>query len=122
VKKIIVLISWSGDNFCAHAEVDGIVVDTNKSFEKLKKSFMDTLSFHVDGDIQDYDVRFVITGSALLKINEERIKRSTISKYTGINERQLGHYIQGKSQPRPETDRKIREGFKKIAEDLLEYV
>lgn len=122
MKKVTAIISWSGENYCAHAEIDGVVIDTNKSLDRLKKSFLETLDFHLDDKADEYDVDFMITGSALLKLNEERIKRSTISRYTGINERQLGHYIQGKSQPRPKTDLKIREGFKKIAEDLLEYV
>lgn len=122
MKKIETIISWSGDNYCAHAEIDGVVVDTNLSFEKLKKSFLKTLAFHLDSPVDDNDVNYIVTGSALLKLNEERLERSTIAKYTGINERQLGHYIQGISQPRPATDQKIREGFRKIARDLLEYV
>mgnify|MGYP007082252760 CR=1 FL=1 len=80
------IISWSGDNYCAYAKIDGVVVDTNLSFEKLKKSFLKILAFHLDSPVDDNDVNYIVTGSALLKLNEERLERSTIAKYTGINE------------------------------------
>jgi len=41
-----------------------------------------------------------------------------LSKITGINERQLGHYVQGVSRPRPATAQKIKDSIIQYAKDL----
>jgi len=43
---------------------------------------------------------------------------SGLSKITGINEKQLGHYVQGVNKPRPATAQKIKESIIKYAKEL----
>ena len=56
MKKIKVLISWSGDNYVATiSDINGVVIATNKNLEKVKKEFQQSLKFHVEGLVEDGD-------------------------------------------------------------------
>lgn len=48
------------------------------------------------------------------------ISMSGLSKITGINERQLSHYVQGGSKPRKAQEEKIIQGLKKLGEELTQ--
>lgn len=48
------------------------------------------------------------------------ISMSGLSKITGINERQLSHYVQGVSKPRKAQEEKIIQGLKKLGEELTQ--
>lgn len=55
---MIVKVSWTGKNFCCAWSDDaaGSVVVTDKSLEKLKKDFEESLKWHIEGCITDGDV------------------------------------------------------------------
>ena len=132
MKKIKVLISWSGDNYVAtNAEVNGVVITTNKNFEKVKKEFQETIKFHIEGLIEDgdkisddlkngnYELVFELHVSAILHNLDGIITRSALSRVTGINQKQLGHYISGYRNPRPQMRKKIVEGLHKIGKEFI---
>ena len=133
-KNIInALISWSGNNYCATSvgtEINGVVIVTNKSLWGVKEDFYKSLEFHVEGmlhdgdDVQswlrnkDYKINYTFDISALLHSLDGVLTRSAISRVTGINERQLGHYASGYRKPRIEQQQKIVEGIHKIGREL----
>ena len=132
MKKIKVLISWSGDNYVAtNAEVNGVVITTNKNLEKVKKEFQETMKFHIEGLIEDgdkisddlkngnYELVFELHVSAILHNLDGIITRSALSRVTGINQKQLGHYISGYRNPRPQMRKKIVEGLHKIGREFI---
>ena len=131
--KVEALISWSGNNYCATsvgAEINGVVIVTNKSLLDVKNDFRESLEFHVEGllhdgdDVQgwlrdkDYEVNYTFDISALFHSLDGILTRSAISHVTGINERQLGHYASGHRRPRKEQQQKIVEGIHKIGREL----
>jgi len=59
---------------------------------------------------------------ALLHYFEGVLTRSALSRVTGINERQLGHYIIGHRKPRPEQRKKIVEGIHRIGKEINSVV
>ena len=133
-KKVNVLISWSGNNYCATSvgtDINGVVIVTNKSLQGVKDAFCESLEFHVEGmlhygdDIheclenKDYEINFTFDISALLHSLDGILSRSAISRVTGINERQLGHYASGHRRPRPNQQQKIIDGIHKIGRELL---
>lgn len=56
--KIRISTSWTGDNFCGawEDEHDGVVLVTAGSLQELKDNFVETISFHVNGCIEDGDI------------------------------------------------------------------
>ena len=135
MEKIKAKIGWSGDNYsCIVEDVCGLVVTTVNTLEGIKKEIKAALEFHIEGLLEDeddvpeflvygkYDIEFELQTSAILKQLDGIVTRAALSKATNINERQLGHYIQGKREARAATRRKVLEGIKKISADLLKVV
>jgi hypothetical protein len=137
MEKINVFISWSGDNYCADAhgdDLNGIIIETHKTMEGLKKDFPETLQFHIEcclksGDILpewltsgQFELNYILETSALLHSLDGILTRSTIARISGINQRQIGHYASGHRAPRPQQREKIINGIHAISRELASVV
>ncbi|GAB6012972.1 type II toxin-antitoxin system HicB family antitoxin [Viscerimonas tarda] len=135
--KVNVSISWTENNYCAFAqgtEINGCVIVTGKTFEGIKKDFLEALQFHIEGLIKEGDsipewvklgnceLIFTYEVSALLHRLDGVLTRSALSRATGINERQIGHYASGHRKPRPAQREKIINGIHSISKDLASVV
>ena len=134
-KRIIKIeTSWTDDNYCAAAflpDIEGVVMDTGKTFEDLKRSFEETLRSHIEMCLEagdkipeylkegNYELEFVFDVSAILKESEKFTTLAAISEVTGINRKQLSHYLRGEKKPRPDKRIKIIEGLHHIGEMAL---
>lgn len=119
MNKLKVVISWSGDNFVASCiNNNDIIIVTAKKLDEVKKEFSKSFDFHFEDEIKTPKYEFENDITATLKILEGTVSRATISRYTGVNRFQLGHYLQGIKKPRKNTADKIRQGIKKISEDI----
>lgn len=132
---IKVSISWSGDNYVAGTgEINGVVMATNKTLEGVKKAFKEALEFHIETSVADgdklpkylvaknYELDFELKVSALLHKLDGIVTRAALERVTGIDQRQLGHYIQGRREPRPKTRGKIINGLHQLGKELIAVV
>ncbi len=126
--QVNVLVTWA-DNYGACCDLVPGCVATHATLEGVKESFRTALAMHLegmqeDGEIVpeefrgDYQLCFNLNTRALLHATEGIITRSALSKFTGINERQLGHYATGRSNPRPAQQDKIVRGIHSICQAL----
>ena len=135
MEKIKVLVGWSENNYSAVCDsINGVVIDTNKDLEELKKSFAEVFKFHVEESLEDgdklpdyivaseYELEFELQISAILHKYDGILTRAALSRVTGINQKQLGHYMSGHRNPRPEQREKIVNGIKNIGKELLNVV
>jgi predicted RNase H-like HicB family nuclease len=135
MKKISVTIEYSDKNYtAATGDINGVVIATGKTLDEVKKEFKDAFDFHIEGCLADgdempclvvkgdyeFDYKFAV--SALLQYFDGIITRSALSRITGINERQLGHYATGHRKPRREQREKIINGFHQLGKEFLEVV
>jgi len=121
------------DNYGACSdEVLGCVA-TNKTLEGVKKAYTESLGWHLDamkadGDEipevlqEDFELEFELNIQALLHYFEGILTRSALSRVTGINERQLGHYATGHRNPRAAQRIKIIEGIHRIGTEFNSVV
>ncbi len=130
MKKLEVRIEWTGDNFVASTELNGVVFTTSKKIEKIRSQFESLLKDHIKWSIEDgddlkpydqYELEYSYGATAVLKLLDKTLTRSAISRHTGLNQRQLGNYIQGIKKPRKSTESKIFKGLKKINKKIEEY-
>ena len=132
MKTITVNIDWE-NNYGAYSEKVSGCVATHKTLEGVKKAYTEALEFHLEGLKKDndeipavlqgkYKLDFVLNVRALLNYFEGVLTRSALSRVTGINERQLGHYITGHRKPRPEQRKKIVEGLHRIGKEINSVV
>lgn len=127
MKKIIVNIVWN-DNYGAYSdEVPGCVA-THSTIEGVKDAFVSALQFHIEGSEtdelpdclkKDFELEFELSVSALLHHYDKILTRAAISRVTGINQRQLGHYLSGYRNPRRDKRDIIIAGLHKIGNELL---
>lgn len=132
MEKLVIDITWE-DNFGGYCQAVPGCVATHKTLEGVKEAYASALQMHLDGIIEDgdeipsvlqgdYSLVFRLNTQALLKTLDGKISRAAIARASGINERQLGHYITGRIVPRPDNRKKVVEGIHQIAKDLLEVV
>ena len=128
--KIKVFIDWD-QNFGAVSDLVPGCVATGKTFDEAKENYISALEFHLEGlekkDIPkelrgDYEFEFEFTAQALLHRFDKILTRAALSRVTGINERQLGHYVSGYRNPKPKQREKIVEGFHKLGKEFLSVV
>jgi len=132
MQTILVNIDWE-NNYGAYSEEVSGCVATHKTLDGVKQAYMEALDFHLEGMRNDGDVipamlqgkfklEFILNVRALLHYFDGVLTRSALSRVTGINERQLGHYITGHRKPRPEQRKKIVEGIHRIGKEINSVV
>jgi predicted RNase H-like HicB family nuclease len=129
---IKVYVSWQ-DNFGAHSEVAPGCVAMHQTLDGVKEAYASALKLHLDAMREDgdpipeilqreYQLDFELDTQALLKHLDGKISRSALARITGINEKQLGHYLTGRVTPRPANRQKVVEAIQKLGKELLSIV
>lgn len=133
MEKVTVSVQWCGKNFGAtfSDNVPGAVAFTAKDIDELRKEAHDTLSFHVEGLLEDgedvpqwlrdgnYELVFnYVDVATLLHACEPYVSLAAISRVSGINQGQLSHYANGMKKPREEQRRRIVESLHSIGQQL----
>ncbi len=135
MNRLQVEVDFTDKNFCAGTgEIGGVVLVTHKTFEGLKKEFAEALQFHIEGCIADgdklpewavkgeYEIEYSLSVQALLHHFDGILTREALSRVTGINAKQLGHYMSGHRKPRADKRRKIIEGMHNIGREFISVV
>lgn len=128
--QVKVIIEHAGNNFSAYVvDVDGIAV-TGDSVGEIKASMYEAIDSYIQTckefnlDIPEqfsegYELVFELDVCSLLKIYEGIFSKSGLERLTGINQKQLWHYANGKSKPRPEQRLKIERGLHRLGNELI---
>lgn len=129
-KDVKVVIEHAGDNFSAYvADVDGIAV-TGDSVDEIKTSMYEAIEDYIqvckdlnleipDQFKSEYELVFELDVCSLLKIYEGIFSKAGLEKLTGINQKQLWHYANGKSKPRQAQRLKIEQGLHRLGNELV---
>lgn len=128
--QVKVIIEHAGNNFSAYvADVDGIAV-TGDSVDEIKASMCEAIDDYIqtcrefnlntpEQFLGDYELAFELDVCSLLKIYEGIFSKSGLERLTGINQKQLWHYANGKSKPRQEQRLKIEKGLHRLGKELI---
>ncbi len=134
MEKIIAKIGYTEHNYSAVIELPNeVIAVTHKTLDGVKQELKKALEYSKQVYIEDneplplclqgnYQLDFHLQVSALLHSLDGILTRSAIARVTGINEKQLGHYMSGHRKPRPDKRIKIINGIHKIAETLNSVV
>ena len=130
MKKIEVIIDWTGKNYCAAPSDSRIAcVATGKTLQEVKANIAEGLAFQLEG-MQEQGIEvppeylgnvefdYVLTTRARLKYSDNFITRRALAEQTGIKEQQLSHYVNGWKSPRPATEQRILNGLRAIVANL----
>ncbi|GHS88422.1 hypothetical protein FACS1894201_09880 [Bacteroidia bacterium] len=130
MKQFKVQVSKTPTGYCATMDaLPGWIVGVSGSFSDLQKEVKESIEFYVecakmdcesypealDGD---YELDYAFTIESLLSFYDGIISRAALSRLTGINEKQLGHYVCGRSRPRREQAQKIIGALHRLGKEL----
>ena len=127
MKKILVNIVWN-DNYGAYSDLIPGCVATHATIDGVKEEYKSALEFHIEGsddeDLpeclkEEYELEYELAVSALLHYYDKILTRAALSRITGINQRQLGHYLNGYRNPRKDKRELIINGLHKIGQEFL---
>ena len=129
MKKIKVLVEWTGKNFgAASLQINGCVV-VGDSVEEVKQLYKDALALHFAGLAEDgknvpqkYELDYVLTVQAILKSLNGKTTLKALHQVTRINENLLSHYYTGRKKAREPQRKRILAGLHKIGNELTSIV
>ena len=124
--EVKIIIEKSKDHFSAYAEnIEGIY-GAGSTIEEVKKSIEDAISIYKEYNDnvpfvlkKNYKLVFLFDTQSLLEYYGNIFTRAALSRLTGINEKQLGHYIQGLHKPRKDKAQIIETALHKFGNELL---
>lgn len=110
-------------------QIEGWIVAVEGNFGELEKSVKESIAFYVDcakedGDEYDhvldgdYKLVYHFDVQSLLSYYQKIFSLAALQYITGINQRQLSHYLNGTSKPRPQQAMKIQQGLNNLAKEL----
>lgn len=123
MEKLIARIGYTEHNYSAWIELPNeVIVVTHKTFNGIKKAITESLEFSKEGYLESneaapnwvkngYEIEYKMEISALLQCFDGVLTRSALSRITGINERQLGHYATGYRKPKGKA---TRENYRRV--------
>lgn len=130
MEQVIISTSKTENGFSASCELlPGWVVAFTGRFSDFVKYVRESIDFYVDcakndGDEYpavfdgEYRLSFKMNIQSLLYCYDKILTRAALSRLTGINERQLGHYICGRSKPRDAQSGKIVKALHSLGAEL----
>ena len=130
MEKVIVNVAKTPEGYCASIDIlPGWVLGTKGSFEEFKKELQDSIDVFVewakeDGDVypnvfdDEYDFEYKFNVESLLCCYNGILSRSALSRLTGINQKQFGHYACGRSRPRQAQKIKIISALHRLGNEL----
>ncbi len=129
MEVIKIIIEKSKDSYGAYAEKDHLgIYGAGDTLEEVKQSVNDAIESillyfdkeQIPQELKgEYKLSFVFDTQNLLEYYGSIFTRASLSRLTGINEKQLGHYIQGKHRPRKDKVQTIETALHNLGNELL---
>jgi len=131
MKKIVVTVEMSENNYSAFLESLPGCVSTGNTFDELKENITKAVEFHLEGMREDgdvipkqfagaYQLAFRCDPQSLLHHYNGIFTNAALERLTGINQPQLQRYASGASKPlRPQAE-KIKCALQKLGKELTE--
>ena len=131
MEKVIVNVAKTQNGYSASIDIlPGWILGTSGSFDEFKKELQESIDIFVewakeDGDEYpgvfdgEYCFEYKFNVESLLHCYNGILSHAALSRLTGINEKQLGHYACGRSRPRQAQKVKIIKGLHRLGNELL---
>lgn len=130
MEEVIISTSRTEKGFSASCELlPGWVVSYTGNFTGFVEYVKESIDFYIDcakadGDEypavfdSEYTLSFKMNIQSVLYCYDKILTRAALARLTGINERQLGHYICGRSKPRAAQSGKIVKALHSLGQEL----
>ena len=129
--KVIVNVAKTPEGYSASIDIlPGWILGTRGSFSDFKVELQESVDIFIEWAKEDneeypdvfngeYVFEYKFNVESLMYCYSGILSRSALSRLTGINEKQLGHYACGRSRPRQAQKIKITEALHRLGNELL---
>ena len=128
MKQVKAVIERASDgNFSIYMDADNLtylVTGTGKTVEEARRVFNagyeDMKNYYAEEgkEFEEVEILFQYDVASFLQYYCYAFSLAGLERITGINQKQLGHYISGYRNPSPKTKQKIEESIRKFCEEL----
>ena len=94
----------------------GMGKTVEEAMEDLQNSYMEAKE--MEPGLPGMNFEYMYDTASFLQMFKGKMNLSDLQAITGVNRKQLNHYVTGHRKPSPKTVQRIQEGIKKYAEDL----
>jgi len=130
MKKNIVEISYTENNFSAHVPALPGCVSIGQTPAEIKANIKEAITIHIAGMQEDgdplpasfkgrYELAYKFDTQSLLNYYKGVFNAPALAKLTGINEKQIHHYASGHRKPRPEMAKKFETALHELGRELI---
>lgn len=124
------VIEWAESNYSAYVEELTGVGGIGDTLEEVKKDLEEGLVVLKEACIEygdpvpeelqgEYKIVFRMDTKSFLQMYCKVFTKSALERMTGINQKQLWHYANGLSKPRPAQVKKIETALHRLGEELI---
>lgn len=127
-RKVTAVIERAGDGtysiYMDADDMDYLVTGTGKTVDEARKTFEDGYEdirryYEEEGkDFEDVEFVFKYDMASFLSYYSKVLSLAGLSRLTGINQRQLSHYVTGRRNPSEKTVEKMQEAIHNFGQDL----
>jgi len=129
-RLLTAVIETAQNNYAAYIEeLDGIVA-TGSTIDGIKQNLTEAINTFIEtckecgckvpeAISEDYDIHFKMDISSFLGIYTGIFTKSGLERLTGINQKQLWHYANGKSTPRKTQVKRIEQALHRLGQELI---
>ena len=128
MRTVAVIVEEAGNNLSAYIE-DAPVITVGNNIREIEENMKDAVELYLESckemDITpvevlqgEFTLKFKIDAATFINYYSSIFTKATLSRITGINERQLWHYAAGVHKPRKQQLEKIQKGIKALTEEL----
>ena len=89
------------------------IADFNDAYEDMKEYYASE-----GKDFTEAEFEFYFDTASFIQYFGYAFSLAGLERITGINQKQLGHYVSGYRKPSPKTVKKIEEGVRNFTKDL----
>jgi len=131
MEKVLVNVAKTQEGYTASIDIlPGWVLGMTGSFEAFKKELQESIDIYVEWAKEDcdeypavldgkYEFEYKFSIESLLYCYDGILTRAAMSRLTGINQKQLGHYARGRSRPRLAQRTKIVTALHRLGRELI---
>ena len=129
-EPLCVTVECAEKNYSAYIDkIDGIVA-TGNSMTEIKKNMMEAIDafieacqeggYNIPEELEgDFNLEFRMDVQSLLNLYSGIFTKSGLERLTGINQKQLWHYANGKAVPRRAQVLKIEDAIHRLGNELI---
>lgn len=125
MKKLRIKVEKGSDYYSAFAENCKGIYGVGDSVEEAKANALEGLNLLIKSNSklpeilnEEYEIEYIMDTRSFIEYYSRIFTKSALQRITGINQKQLGHYVSGIRRPTRKTVEKIEDSIHRIAAEL----